>query len=259
MSWLLLRGLSRETRHWDTFPGKLAQHAGEAVLALDLPGNGEFAHLASPLTVHEMVEFVRQQAQLRGLRLPCKLLAMSLGGMVATDWAQRYPDEVARLVLINTSMQPFSSLTQRLRPANWPKLAAMAASWRDGELAEKAIHSLTCKRLDTQAADIAHWVEIRKSAAVSATSAGRQLWAAARFCSAFEPPACLTLVLSSAADQLVNPVCSAQLASAWQAAHLQHPWAGHDLPHDDALWVCAAVAAQPNTPGLKASFSSPAT
>jgi pimeloyl-ACP methyl ester carboxylesterase len=162
--------------------------------------------------------------------------------MVATDWAQRYPDEVARLVLINTSMRPFSSLTQRLRPANWLKLAAMAARWPDGTQAEKVIHNLTCKRLDAQAADIANWVQIRKSAAVSAASASRQLWAAARFCSAFDAPACPTLVLSSAADQLVNPVCSAQLASAWQAEHQQHPWAGHDLPHDDGLWICAAVA-----------------
>ena len=241
MSWLLLRGLTRETRHWDAFPGKLAQHTGEAVLALDLPGNGEFAHMTSPLAVHEMVEFVRHQAQQRGMNLPCKLLAMSLGGMVATDWAQRYPHEVSQLVLINTSMRPFCSLTQRLRPVNWLKLAAMAASWHDGAQAEKTIHSLTCKRLDAQAADIASWVQIRKSAAVSAASARHQLWAAARFCSASKPPACPTLVLSSAADQLVNPVCSTQLASAWQAEHQQHPWAGHDLPHDDGLWVCAAV------------------
>ncbi|MBC7598475.1 MAG: alpha/beta hydrolase [Polaromonas sp.] len=242
MSWLLLRGLTRETRHWDAFPGQLAQHTGEAVLALDLPGNGEFAHMTSPLAVHEMVDFVRHQARQRGLRLPCKLLAMSLGGMVATDWAQRYPDEVARLVLINTSMRPFSSLTQRLRPVNWLKLAAMIARWHDGAQAEKVIHSLTCKRLDTQAADIVSWIQIRKSAAVSAANAQRQLWAAARFACAAQRPICPTLLLSSATDQLVNPVCSAQLASAWQAEHQQHPWAGHDLPHDDGRWVCAAVA-----------------
>ena len=98
MSWILLRGLTRETRHWAGFPGKLAQHTGEAVLALDLPGNGEFAHLTSPLTVRDMVEFVRRQARKKGVTLPCNLLAMSLGGMVATDWAQRFPQEVSRLV-----------------------------------------------------------------------------------------------------------------------------------------------------------------
>ena len=47
-----------------------------------------------------------------------------------------------------------------------------------------------------------------------------------------------TLVLSSAGDRLVNPLCSTRLAAAWQTAHAQHPWAGHDLPHDDGEWVC---------------------
>jgi hypothetical protein len=50
------------------------------------------------------------------------------------------------------------------------------------------------------------------------------------------------LVLSSQGDRLVNPRCSARLASAWQAPHQQHPWAGHDLPHDDPDWLCQRLA-----------------
>jgi hypothetical protein len=49
-------------------------------------------------------------------------------------------------------------------------------------------------------------------------------------------------VLSSKADRLVNPLCSTQLATAWQVPHHIHPWAGHDLPHDDGQWVCERVA-----------------
>lgn len=242
MSWILLRGLTREARHWATFTDHLAQRTGEAVLALDLPGNGEFAQLTSPLAVRAMVEFARQQLRRKGVALPCKLLAMSLGGMVATDWAQRYPREISQLVLINTSMRPHSRLHERLRPANWPTLALLAARWHEADHAERVIHSLTCNRLDTQALDISNWLNIRKTAPVSAANAQRQLWAAARFACAAQPPACPTLLLSSAADHLVNPVCSARLASAWQAEHLQHPWAGHDLPHDDLGWVCDVVA-----------------
>ena len=250
MSWILLRGLTRETRHWADFAGKLAQHTGEAVLALDLPGNGEFAHLTSPLTVRDMVEFVRRQARKRGVTLPCKLLAMSLGGMVATDWAQRFPQEVSRLVLINTSMRPHSRLSQRLRPANWPALALLTARWHDAHHAETMIHNLTCNRLDTQAADRSDWLQIRTTAPVSPANAWRQLWAAGRFSSAAAPPVCPTLLLSSNADHLVNPVCTAQLAEAWQAEHRQHAWAGHDLPHDDGLWICAAVSGQQLSPDL---------
>jgi pimeloyl-ACP methyl ester carboxylesterase len=55
-------------------------------------------------------------------------------------------------------------------------------------------------------------------------------------------PGCPVLVLSSKDDRLVNPLCSARLASAWQAEHHEHPWAGHDLPHDDAGWLCQRIA-----------------
>lgn len=242
MSWILLRGLTREARHWGAFTARFAECMGEETITLDLPGNGEFIALDSPLAVSGMVEFARHQLRARGMAKPCKLLAMSLGGMVATDWAQRFPHEVSQLVLINTSMRPHGGLLQRLRPSNWPTLAMLAARWHDPDYAERVIHQLTCNRRDTQAADISDWLNIRKNAPVSEANAQRQLWAAARFACAAQPPACPTLLLSSAADHLVNPQCSLRLANAWQVEHRQHPWAGHDLPHDDPAWVCSMVA-----------------
>ena len=47
---------------------------------------------------------------------------MSLGAMVAVDWAARHPEELAGCVLINTSLRPFSPWYQRLRPANYGAL-----------------------------------------------------------------------------------------------------------------------------------------
>ena len=114
--WVLLRGLTREARHWGDFPAQLAAAVARPVITLDLPGNGQFNALASPTNVRGMTDFVRTQLQTMGHAPPYQLLAMSLGGMVATDWAQTWPQEVARLVLINTSMRPHSRLTQRLRP-----------------------------------------------------------------------------------------------------------------------------------------------
>jgi hypothetical protein len=38
-------------------------------------------------------------------------------------------------------------------------------------------------------------------------------------------------------------VCSAKLAAAWGALHCEHPWAGHDLPHDDPAWTSEQVRA----------------
>ncbi len=241
MSWILLRGLTREARHWGAFTSLLAQRSGEEVLTLDLPGSGEFAALPSPAAVAGMVEFLREQVKAKYLQGPHRLLALSLGGMVATHWAQRYPTEVERLVLINTSMRPFSSMTERLRPGNWPQLAMLAARWPDADYAEGVVHDLTCNANAAREADIAAWLQIRKSAPVTPANAARQLLAAARFACAGATPRCPSLVLSSAGDRLVNPVCSTKLAAAWQAKHVQHAWAGHDLPHDDGEWVCSQL------------------
>jgi len=243
MSWVLLRGLTREARHWGALPGQLARtlETGQ-VVTLDLPGNGVFNEQTSPTSVRGMVDFTRHQLRCQGIPPPWQLLAMSLGGMVAADWAQRYPQEVARLALINTSMRPFSSLTERLRPASWPQLATLVARWHDAPYAERAIHRLTCQETALREADIAAWVHIRQTAPVSLANAGRQLAAAARFSSELQAPPCPVLVLSSSADRLVDPRCSQRLAAAWQAPHQVHPWAGHDLPHDDAGWVCRRIA-----------------
>lgn len=245
MSWLLLRGLTREARHWGGFVPLLAQHIGEEVFTLDLPGNGEFAALPSPASVAAMTDFVRTQAQAHSAGAPYKLLAMSLGGMVATNWAQRYPAEVERLVLINTSMQPYGNVMQRLRPGNWPQLALLAARWADAASAdhsERTIHRLTCNNSASREADIAAWLRLRQNAPVSSANALRQLAAAATYACAAATPRCPTLVLSSKGDHLVNPVCSAKLAAAWQVQHERHAWAGHDVPHDDGEWVCSQIS-----------------
>lgn len=262
-TWILLRGLTRETRHWGRLPDLLRDAIGAAPLLLDLPGNGEFADIRAPATVADMVDFVRLAAVQRGaagsgaagsggagsgasgleLAAPCNVLAMSLGGMVATDWAQRYPGEIGRLVLINTSMRPFCRAHERLRPSAWPGLARVALHWRDARLAERGIHQLTCNCADTLDADLATWSAIRRSAPVSRANALRQLGAAARFCAGDARPACPLLLLASREDRLVDPACSAKLAAAWGVDHRVHAWAGHDLPHDDPAWVAQQVRA----------------
>lgn len=255
-TWILLRGLTREARHWGALPDMLraaldgANHGAPAadtaatrVLTIDLPGNGEYASLRAPPDVAGMVDFVRAAACASGAPGPYYVLAMSLGGMVATCWAQRHPADIARLVLINTSMQPFSRFDERLRPQAWPGLARIASHWSDARAAEEAIHRLTCNHRDTVEADLNEWIAIRESAPVSRANALRQLLAAARFSAGWQRPACATLVLSSRADGLVDPACSAALAAAWSADHWRHAWAGHDLPHDDPAWTVERICA----------------
>jgi len=235
--WLLLRGLSREARHWADLPQRMAASGLGPATLLDLPGSGGHAQALAPASIGATRAFVRAQARQAGLRPPYRLLAMSLGGMVAVDWAQHHPNEIAALVLINTSMRPFCRVDERLRPRAWPALLRLAALWHDQAARERIVHALTCQRTDTRDADLRDWSAIGASAPVSRASALRQLLAAARFRARAGTPACPVLLLSSAGDGLVNPRCSERLAQAWHAEHRRHPWAGHDLPHDDPGWL----------------------
>ena len=239
-SWVFLRGLTRESRHWGDFIAQFQEAMPQdKIIPLDFPGNGQLHLQRSPTAVAAMVEHCREQLTQAGLEPPYSLLAMSLGGMVAVDWAARYPREIAANVLINTSMRPFSPFYERLRPANYWRLLGLALRRTSPTEWEKAIRELTSNG-ETQDV-LPRWLELRLQSPVSMGNALRQLWAAARFRAPRKPPAVPTLVLSSRADHLVSVNCSLALSRSWQCAVRLHAQAGHDLPLDDGPWVVQQV------------------
>lgn len=243
-NWILLRGLMREQRHWGRFPGQLAHVLPDAdIITPDLPGNGVHHAQRSATSVAEMVEFCRADLRARGVPAPWSLLALSLGGMVAVEWASRYPQEIARAVLVNTSMRPYSRFHQRLRWQNYPSILKLMIQG-GVENQERLILRLTSREGDTELREglLKRWLDYQREYPVTRDNALRQLWAAARFRAPAARPAVPLLILNSAGDQLVDPRCSANLASAWQSAHAVHPTAGHDLPLDAGEWVADQVA-----------------
>jgi pimeloyl-ACP methyl ester carboxylesterase len=246
MNWVLLRGLMRESRHWGEFPDQFRAAVPEAeIVTPDLPGNGVNWRQRSPASVQGMVEACRADLQARGLRGPYSLLALSLGAMVAVQWQASYPDEVARCVLLNTSMRPFSRFYQRLRWQNYPAIVrqlVLGGARRQEQLALR-LTSVT-HGWDTRDSELLkRWVDYRNEFPVSRLNALRQLLAAARFHAPQRAQGgAPLLVLAGARDGLVDPVCSQRLARAWGAEFRMHPEAGHDLPLDDGPWVAQQVA-----------------
>lgn len=241
-TWLLLRGLTREARHWGEFPALLqAAFPGTAIEAIDLPGAGNQNTATSPLRIEDIADHCRDQALARGLQPPFNILAMSLGAMVAVAWADRRPNEVAACVLINTSLRTLSPFPHRLRAESYPALMRLALNASERER-ETAIFRLTSTRVEHRENVIDAWVALRRERPVSTGNALRQLAAAARYRGPSRPPRVPMLVLASRGDALVNPECSKRLANAWHADYAEHPTAGHDLPLDDAPWVVARVA-----------------
>ncbi len=247
-TWILLRGLTRERGHWGRFlPLLQASSPEDVLLPLDFPGSGVWHDQTSPKTVHAMVQHVRAQLADRGVKPPYQVLALSMGAMVALAWAQTYPGEISRQVLINTSLRPFSPFYQRFQPHNLATVARLLLSAARAQAWEHAIWRMTSRLSDP--AVVKDWVRLRQLHPVTPINALRQLWAAARF-TAPEPPATPTLLLASTHDSLVNVRCSRTLAQRWHWPLAEHPAAGHDLPLDDGPWVIGQMRRWACGPGM---------
>lgn len=239
-TWILLRGLTREAAHWGDFPAHLQQALPDArIVLLDLPGNGQHHLDPSPTTVAGLVAACRAALTRQGIQTPVHLLAMSLGAMVALEWARAAPEEVTACVLINTSVRPFSPHHHRLRPHNYPALLRLALGRISPAEAERTVLRLTSNHahVGPPEAVIAAWTSVRALRPVSPRNALRQLLAAARYRAPAQAPGAPLLLLASTNDRLVNSRCSQALAQAWHCPLAMHPTAGHDLPLDDADWV----------------------
>ena len=241
-TWIFLRGLTRESRHWGDFPALFRHAVPDAqVHTPDLPGNGALNAQTSPRNVEAMVESFRSQLSEQGIAPPYHLLAMSLGAMIAVAWADRYPEEMSGCVLINTSLRPFSPVYRRLRPRNYPRLLKLALPGGNDSQWESTILALTSHQAQSPAELLDDWIRYRQKYPVSRRNALRQLFAAARYRAPRTAPQAPMLILSSQQDALVHPSCSHQLARQWNTSFAEHPTAGHDLPLDDGLWVISEV------------------
>ena len=242
-TWVLLRGLTREQGHWGDFVDhfKAVLPDDDHVLTPDLPGNGMLCEQRSPTRVEDMMQACRAMLRAQGHRPPYRILAMSLGAMVTVAWADQYPHELDRCVLINTSLRPFSPFWHRLRPRQYPTILRLLLTRASSQPWEDAIMRMTTRHPADADALLRRWMTLREQHPVSVPNGLRQLWAATRYSAPIQAPQVPLLLLNSLGDQLVNPACSTVLAQQWQVPVIRHPTAGHDLPQDAALWLVQQV------------------
>lgn len=70
-TWVLMRGLTRESGHWGRFVGLLQDRFPAArIVALDLPGNGRLKELRSPSRIGAAMETCREQLRALGIAPP---------------------------------------------------------------------------------------------------------------------------------------------------------------------------------------------
>jgi pimeloyl-[acyl-carrier protein] methyl ester esterase len=253
--WILIRGLAREARHWGTFPGQLSealnrQEGRVRVDALDLPGAGRFSEMRSPFSIAEITEFVRgkfleirHRQRLAGEKPASStyMMAMSLGGMIAANWLERWPDDFRGCILVNTSFRGYSPVINRLSPG---ALRHMFDILRErGSVYERELRVLEMisNRPEIHAEIAREWERLHLDRPVSLENFTRQLIAAARFEPRLIAPPVPVLLLNSAKDRMVDASCSQVIAQRWNAELRCHPSAGHDLPLDDGPWVIEEI------------------
>jgi len=233
---VLIRGLLREARHWGEFTGNLHQQFPDAMISTpDIPGNGRLHQATSFKTIAGMTEALRQQID---TTQPLRLIALSMGGMIAIDWMTRYPNEVETAVLINTSARPLSPFYHRLRWTIYPQVLQMI--FKSAVQKEADILNLTSSRHPHDSNLLESWQQWQQQNPVSKVSARNQFLAAVKF-SITDKPQQPILIVTSQADRLVDYRCSLKLAQTWQTGYVQHETAGHDLPLDEPEWLAGVI------------------
>jgi len=240
-TWVLLRGLSREHRHWEDFPQKLQNSFPTAkIICLDLPGNGDYVNLKSPLSINGMLQFVRNDIASLIPSGPVHIIGLSMGAMMAIEWMKSCPQECAAAVLMNTSLRGISPFYQRLRAENYLRILYTLLS-SNLYKKEKMILQLTSSQHSQSQQLLQRWVSYAQQHPVSTVNTLRQLMAASRYSAPHKKPDIPMLLLRGMNDRLVNPQCSLSMAQNWQLPLETHTDAGHDLSLDDGDWVCEKI------------------
>lgn len=183
---------------------------------LDLAGNGDEKHRRSFTHISEYCVDLRRRSRFLQAGKRVNLITISLASMIAVFWAQHYPAEVQKIVLMNTSDKNFSKFYERLQPHNLKFLLNLFQKNKDG--GKYSMFPDTTRE-----------------------NFFRQIVAASRFGFPKQKPHADFLMLSSLGDELVNPKCSDRIAQAWKIAHSIHPQAAHDLPIAEPLWCAEEI------------------
>ncbi|MCW8877526.1 MAG: alpha/beta hydrolase [Kangiellaceae bacterium] len=238
---ILLRGLGRDQKHWKPLVKKLNFLCPQTKIETpDLPGAGKLYQSESPLKLGQYISSMEKQ--LCQSDLPTLLIGLSLGGMIALEWASRFPNKFSRLVLINSSsrLNPFYQRLNLLNASLHPR-TIIGLSLREQET---SIYKLTCNSRPVDQQVIARWIGIQREHPVSLKNQIRQIAAGARFKLPFKDQMPPVHVVYSRADRLVSPKCSQALIKYFSATSDIHHWGGHDLPQDDPEWIAEVIKDQ---------------
>ena len=227
---VFLRGLIRSRFHWGTFPRRFDKDF--QVIEPERPGNGYLYRDTTPGSIPAMMEAVRAQVRTT-TTAPVIIIAVSMGAMIATEWARRYPQEIRQLHLVNTSLANLSLPWQRMKALSFLRLISTTGSRLR---LEQTILKLTMSR-PLGMAEKELWLDFAEAHPLRWRNIFVQLIASSGYQGPREAPVENIVMYNASGDQLVKPGCTMAIARQWKKPLITHPDAGHDLPMDDPQWL----------------------
>lgn len=101
---VFLHGFAESREIWTEFTREFPD--GYRLLVPNLLGHGTNRHSAADLTMEGQARYLNEYLKEKNCPAPVLLVGHSMGGYVALAYAERYPDRVAGLALINSSALP---------------------------------------------------------------------------------------------------------------------------------------------------------
>ncbi|AQS39628.1 putative hydrolase or acyltransferase of alpha/beta superfamily [Shewanella psychrophila] len=259
MTFVLLRGLMRDRRHWYGFARRL-EATGAQVITPDLPGNGTLAEINSPLSIPDYADYVWAQidevlseGSTKEVLESVYLIGLSMGGMLALEMAKHKPNRVKKVVLINSSAANLSPWYCRFQLSSLVKSAWEIGRRRlNGELSGISLLEATVIQLTSECRGddiklIQDWSHYRQQGHTSIINGFRQLVACASFdapdidhanandlinspVNAFVKSSVNVIVANR--DRLAHPSCGQALADFYDTQAIYLDDCGHDVSLD---------------------------
>ncbi|MBT3647716.1 MAG: alpha/beta hydrolase [Flavobacteriales bacterium] len=236
----LLRGLTRESGHWGQqfFQYVKEEFLNAKITTLDLPGAGVHFQEKAGLTVSKLMEFmkVHSQEEIEATRGQNIIMATSLGGMVATEWISKYPEDFQALIMIRASFKGICSFSERVNPKIRMELLSVPFTLK---MVKKEERLLRINSNDTTGFgdNLKEWKEIQVLRPMSTANLIRQTIAGLRYAPPTHFPEIPTLVVGSFSDRLVQPGCIVKVRDHFGGDIVWNDVSGHGIPIDQPEWL----------------------
>ncbi len=238
-TWILLRGLCRESGHWGEFlPLFEKSFLDHNVISLDLPGLGQNIKMKSPSSTEEIVSYLRKTLKEKNINTPIHIFGVSFGAMVAVKWAELFPEEIESFCVANLSDRQ-SPFFKRLKSKIWGTALRIPLKF-SAKSREALILKCISNSPQKSAEALDAWTEIARLRPFRLQVLTAQLLASR----SFRAPKILNvdgMIMVSLHDRFVDPTCSFKIGRGLKKKIFTHPWAGHDLTLDDPEWVLQKV------------------